>query len=64
MYRIPAIRFICEAAKKRAKKLGALNGSIRKGEGNYVVEAVSVKDGSFWGKWVVTVNKAGILTRW
>jgi hypothetical protein len=36
MYRIPAIKFICDAAKKRADKLGPLKGSIREGEGNYV----------------------------
>jgi hypothetical protein len=36
MFRIPAIGFLCEQAKKRADKLGALKGSIRKGKGNYV----------------------------
>ena len=36
MFRIPAIKEICNEAKLRARKIGVLNKSIRQGKGNYV----------------------------
>lgn len=36
MFRIPALPVFRQEAKRRAKEIGSLNGSIRQGAGNYV----------------------------